>query len=371
MTFPSIPFFDFSVQHNAIREELKHAALEVIESDWFILGNQLKKFEAEFATSFQAKAAIGVSSGLEALRLAMQALDIDTNTKVIVPAHTFIASALAVSALGAQLVLEDVNPNSGLLDIDNLKCVKGKNVAIMPVHLYGNCCEMEKIQNWARNNNAKIIEDASQAHGSKYKGKFAGTLGDVGAFSLYPTKNIGALGDSGIVTTNELSIAEKIRTLRNYGSTEKYVHLEKGVNSRMDEIQAAILSVKLSHINSQFEKRKKLFQYYRNNIDSIGDIRLVQITDGTDIVPHLFVIRTKLRNRLQEWLTKHGVESQIHYPTPVHLQPAYKDLGYVKGSFPEAEAFSNTCLSLPFFPDLELEKVDFIIHQIKSFFDRV
>ncbi len=341
-----IPFLDLKNINAQYRKELIEACTNVIDSGWYIQGKQCDEFEKEFAQYCGTKYAIGVANGLDALILIIKAYKemgiISDGDEVIVPSNTYIASILAISQNNLVPVL--VEPNLDTYLIDPLKIeekITSKTKAIMPVHLYGQTCEMDEINEIAKKHNLKVIEDSAQAHGSYYNDKRAGNLGDASGFSFYPGKNLGALGDGGAVTTNDEELANTIKALGNYGSHKKYENLYKGVNSRLDEIQAAMLRVKLRHLDKEVEKRKNIAKYYIENIKN-ENIVLPKIT--TDSVWHLFVIRTSKRTKLQKHLLENGIKTLIHYPLAPHKQEAYKE--WQNESFPISEQIHDEVLSL-------------------------
>ena len=358
---------DFSFVTKRINKELKEATDRVIDSNWYILGKEVEKFESEFANYLGIKYCIGVGNGLEALHIILRAYDIGEGDEVIIPSNTYIATALAVSYAGAVPII--VEPDEGTYDINpdlTEEKITKKTKAIMPVHLYGQACDMDPINEVAKKYNLKVIEDAAQAHGATYKGRKCGTLGDSAGFSFYPTKNLGALGDAGAVTTNNKELVEKVRALRNYGSEKHYYNKYMGFNSRLDEMQAAILRVKLKHLEEFNKERKMIAQLYLNGLQDTNLI-LPYVSEWAEPVWHQFVIRSKKRDELQEYLKSKGIGTLIHYPLPIHLQEAYKHLGYKKGDFPIAEKIANEVLSLPMWLDLSEEFIKYIINSIKEF----
>ncbi|WLR50576.1 DegT/DnrJ/EryC1/StrS family aminotransferase [Bacillus tianshenii] len=362
-----IPFLDLKKINEQYSDEINEAIQRVIKSGWYVLGDELQQFEAEFASYCGVKHCIGTSSGLDALSLILNAYDFKSGDEVIVPANTFIATILAITKnnLTPVFVEPDItsyNINSVLIE----EKITERTKAIMVVHLYGQCSDMEVIKKVAQKYNLVIIEDAAQAHGAVYNKQKVGSIGDVAAFSFFPGKNLGALGDGGAVTTNEPNIAAKIRMLRNYGSKEKYVHMYEGENSRLDEIQAAILRVKLKYLDSDNQKRRNIANFYLENITNPSIIKPNVITDSKAHVWHLFVIRAKNRGELQKFLMSHGVQTLIHYPIPPHKQKAYKKWGNL--NLPISEKLHNEVLSLPMSPVLtksEYEKVVMVLNHFK------
>ena len=358
---------DFSFVTKRINKELKEASNRVIDSNWYILGKEVEKFEKEFADYLGVKYCIGVGNGLEALHIVLRAYDIGRGDEVIIPSNTYIATALAVSYAGATpIFVEPVERTYNINPVLIEEKITKKTKAIMPVHLYGQACDMDPINEVAWKYNLKVIEDAAQAHGATYKGRKCGTLGDASGFSFYPTKNLGALGDAGAVTTNDKEVAEKVRALRNYGSEKHYYNKYMGFNSRLDEMQAAILRVKLRHLEEFNEERKMIAQLYLNNLQDT-DLILPYVPEWTEPVWHQFVIRSKKRDKLQKYLKVKGIETAIHYPVPIHLQEAYKHLEYKKRDFPIAEKIANEILSLPMWVGLKRDEIEMICKAIGNF----
>ena len=363
-----IPFLSFEPQHAAIKAEMQAAFEQVYDSYWYIMGASLTTFEAEYAAFNQTAHAIGVSNGLDALHLSLMALGITKGDEVIVPSNTYIATVLAVSYVGATPVF--VEPDINTYNIDPKKieaAITPRTKAIMPVHLYGQACEMEAIMQMAEKHGLFVIEDNAQAHGATFNGKLTGSWGHVNGTSFYPGKNLGALGDAGAVTTNDPELAQKVKVLRNYGSKVKYQNEVIGHNMRLDELQAALLSVKLKHLMNWTAQRQQIAQWYNEALAGIAHITLPEIKEGATHVYHIYLIRTPHRDRLQQFLTDNGIGTLIHYPIPPHLQKAYEHLGYTKGAFPIAEEIAETCLSLPLWPGMDKEVIIFIAKTITSF----
>ena len=368
-----IPFLDLQAINNQYSEEILNEVIKVINSGWYILGEQVELFEQEFADYCGTKHCIGVANGLDALIIILEAYKelglFSVGDEVIVPANTYIASILAISkaALTPVLVEPDINTYNLNPDLIEAKITK-KTKAIMAVHLYGQVCDMDKINKIAKKHKLKAIEDSAQAHGAIYDGKRTGNLGDASGFSFYPGKNLGALGDGGAITTNDDELAEAIKAYRNYGSQQKYVNKYKGLNSRLDEIQATILRVKLKHLDADNQKRREIAQYYCDNITNLKIV--LPITSHSspitkkDHVWHLFVIRCKERDELQTYLSNNGVQTIIHYPIPPHKQVAYKELNNLL--LPITEQIHSEVLSLPMCPvfsNAEVEKIVRIINE--------
>ena len=348
----SIPFLDLQASNLDLMPELEAAFRRVMESGWYVLGREVEAFEEEFAAYCGTRHCIGVGNGLDALHLILRAYGIGAGDEVIVPSNTYIATWLAVTYAGARPV--PVEPIEATYNIDPqriLDAITPRTRAIMPVHLYGQPADVDAINEIAHQHGLKVIEDAAQAHGARYKGVRTGNLADAAGFSFYPGKNLGALGDGGAVTTNDDEVARKIRMLRNYGSAVKYQNEVKGFNSRLDELQAALLRVKLKYLDSWNAARSKLAGIYLDKLKG-SDLILPVVPQWTDPVWHLFVIRSAHRNGLLEYLLGAGISSMIHYPVPPHLQPAYAEEGYREGNFPVAEIIHREVLSLPMFPAL-------------------
>lgn len=348
-----IPFLDMKSPYLELKEELDAAYRRVMESGWYILGGEVEAFEAEFAAYCGVRNCIGVGNGLEALHLILRGLGIGPGDEVIVPSNTYIATWLAVSYTGATPVPVEPDRLSCNLDPGRIEAaVTPRTKAILPVHLYGQPAAMDLINTVAARYGLKVIEDVAQAHGARYLGKRCGALGDAAGFSFYPGKNLGAFGDGGAVTTDDDELAARIRTLRNYGSQQKYVNREKGYNSRLDELQAAFLRVKLSRLDEWNERRCRIARHYLAALRS-DRLQLPVVVAGAEPVWHLFVVRTGGRQQLQEKLHAAGIGTLIHYPLPPHQQQAYQELGYSSGAFPLAESMAAEVLSLPIGPHLD------------------
>lgn len=358
----SIPFLDLKSPHVELRDELREAFERVLDSGWYIQGNELKLFEKEFAEYCEVEHCVGVGNGLDALHLIIRAYDIGTGDEVIVPSNTYIATWLAASYAGATPI--PVEPDERTYNLDPAKieaAITSRTKAIMVVHLYGQPADMDAINAIAKKHNLKVIEDAAQAHGARYKGRRVGTLGDAAGFSFYPGKNLGAIGDGGAVTTNDAELAKKVRVLGNYGSQVKYHNEVKGYNSRLDELQAAFMRAKLKKLDAWNDRRKVIATEYLRQLEG-GNFVLPHVPEWADPVWHLFVVRTQTREALQESLLQLGVNTLIHYPIPPHLQPAYAELNYTLGDFPIAEVIHREVLSLPIGPHLTIEQA----HQVVS-----
>lgn len=364
----NIPFVSFERMHSEIRTQLDDAYKSVMDSNYFIQGQACAQFEKEYADYCGVKYCVGVGNGLDALMLILRAMDIGAGDEVIVPSNTYIATALAVSYVGAAPVF--VEPDIETFNIDPKlieEKITVKTKAIIAVHLQGRPADMDAIKAIAEKYDLKVIEDAAQAHGAKYKGQKVGSLGDAAGFSFYPGKNLGALGDGGCVTTNNKEIADKVRALGNYGSDYKYHHIYKGVNSRLDEMQAAFLSVKLKHLDKWNEERRKIAARYLSGINN-SLIALPKASDKEyEHVYHVFVIRCKERDRLEAYLADNGIGTLKHYPIPMHLQGAYADLGLKENDLPIAEEISNTVLSIPMYYGMTDEQVDCVVKILNGF----
>lgn len=362
-----INFVDLKKQYQSIKKEVDTVFQDVTSSSQFILGKEVDRFEEEFADFIGVKYAVGVGSGLSALELGMRALGIGKGDEVITPANSFIASTSAVIFTGARPILVDCIEDTFNIDVKKAeKLITKRTKAIMPVHLYGQVADMEGILNLARKHNLFVIEDACQAHGAKFKNKAAGSFGDIAAFSFYPGKNLGAYGDGGMLVTSKKKISEKVKMLRNYGQKEKYKHLYFGWNSRLDNMQAAILRIKLKKLNIWNEKRLINAKFYNQNLKDI--VITPKIFPNYKHAFHLYVIRSKKRDKLAKYLSSKGISTVIHYPIPIHLQPACKNLGYMKGFFPVTEKLADEILSLPMFPELDHSEIKYICDQVKSFY---
>ncbi len=369
-----IPFLDLKLINDSYSEEINCAIKQVLESGWYIMGNQCSLFEQEFAKYCGTKHAIGVASGLDALIIILEAYKelgvFELGDEVIVPANTYIASILSISKAGLVPVL--IEPDIDTYNINPLLIeskITSKTKAIMAVHLYGQVAQMDVIEKIAQKHNLKVIEDSAQAHGAVYSGKRTGNLGDASGFSFYPGKNLGALGDGGAITINDGKLAEVIRAYRNYGSHQKYINKYLGLNSRLDEIQAAILRVKLKHLDEDNQKRREIAQYYCENIKNpeivLPVTRHSSLITEKDHVFHLFVIRCKERNKLQQYLLDNGIQTVIHYPIPPHKQEAYKqwnDLSYLI-----TEQIHKECLSLPISAVLADDDVKYVVSILNSY----
>ncbi len=363
-----IKFLDLQKINNRYRSEIDATIAEILDAGWYLLGDKLAQFEKEFAAFCGTQECIGVANGLDALTLILKAYGFGMGDEIIVPANTFIASVLAITQSGATPILVEPDLSTYNLDPDLVESkITPRTKAIMAVHLYGRAMEMQKICSLAQKYQLKVIEDAAQAHGAFDQGRKVGSLGDVAAFSFYPGKNLGAFGDGGAITTNDLVLAEKIRALRSYGSKIKYVHESKGVNSRLDDLQAAILSVKLKYLNTDNQRRQEIAQFYCENISNpkiiVPQLDFQKSKDSH--VWHLFVIRTPDRVDLQKYLQAQEIETQIHYPTPIHQQQAYQEWSEL--SLPITEKIHREVLSLPISPVLTEEELTKIVGALNNY----
>ena len=366
-----IPFANFKEEYHSIKDEIDEAISRVLESGWFILGKELTAFEDEFKKHLGVKHAVGVGSGTEAIHLALIAVGVGPGDKVITAVNTAVPTVSAISFTGATPIFVDIDPDTFNMDPGRLKeyletCEDASRIkAVVPVHLYGHPADMDPIMAIAKEHGLKVVEDTAQAHGAKYNGKYAGTIGDAGCFSFYPTKNLGAYGDAGMVVTDDDEVVKKITMLRNYGEESKYLNKIKGFNSRLDEIQAAILRTKLKYLDAWNASRRQLAGIYREHLYNC-EIAIPDEKPYAESVFHLYVIRSKKRDELKEYLKSKGVATNIHYPKPAHMQEAYNDLGYVEGDFPVSEIFAKEILSLPIYPGLKDEQVEEICKHISS-----
>ena len=362
-----VPFVSFLPMEHELDKDIREAFERVYTRSWYIEGTEDEAFEKSFAGYCGAGYCVGTGNGLDALMLALKALGIGEGDEVIVPSNTYIATALAVTYVGASPVLAEPDIHTFNIDSDRIESkITERTKAIMPVHLYGQVCDMDPIMEIAARHNLYIVEDCAQAHGATYKGKKAGAFGDVSGFSFYPGKNLGALGDAGAVVTDRKEIADKVRALGNYGSDYKYHHIYKGNNSRLDEMQAAFLAAKLPQLDRMKEERRRVAQKYLNGIRN-PEIILPYVLPDAVPVWHIFAIRCRRRDELEKYLNDNGIGTNKHYPIPIHLQECYRDLGYQKGDFPIAEEISATELSLPMYYGITDEQVQYVIDRINEF----
>ena len=363
-----VPFVDLKAQYRSIKPEIDAAIARVLESSQFVLGEEVAAFEVEFAAYCQAHYAIGVNSGTSALHLALLAAGVGPGDEVITVPFTFVATAAAIVYTGARPVFVDIEPRTFTIDVSQIeRAITPATKASLPVHLYGQPADMDPILEIAKRHGLAVIEDACQAHGAQYKGKRVGAIGRAGAFSFYPSKNLGAYGDAGLMVTDDEWLAGEVRVLRNYGQRQKYHHLIRGYNQRMDTLQAAVLRVKLGYLDAWLRARREHAQRYSQRLAAAP-----VITPGEPgfarSVYHLYVIRVERRDELAAWLRKRGIETGIHYPIPIHLQPAHGDLDYGKGSFPVSESHADQILSLPMYAELSDDAIDAVATAIEEFY---
>ena len=362
-----IPFISFEKQYTETKEDILLSIEKAIDSKWYVLGQNLLDFESNYKNLNKVKFAVGVGSGLDALIISLKALNVKQNDEVIVASNAYIASWLSITNVGATIV--PVEPDEKTFNIDPSKIeekITKNTKAIMPVHLYGQPCQMDQIMAIAKKHNLNIVEDNAQAHLAMFDNKLTGTFGEINATSFYPTKNIGAIGEAGCITTNDKELSLFASKYRNYGSSEKYICDVIGTNSRLDEIQAAILNVKLKHIEKWTIERQKIAQLYNQRLSEIIETPFKH--QKCSHVYHLYVIKTSKRDKLQEFLSKKNIGTTIHYPIPPHLQKAYKHLNYKEGDFPVAEKLANQSLSLPIYPGLKEDEINYICDSVLEFF---
>jgi dTDP-4-amino-4,6-dideoxygalactose transaminase len=361
-----VPFGDLKLHYQEYKEIFDQAVARVLASGYYILGPELQRFEEEFARYLDCKFTVGCASGTEAIYLALAALDIKAGDEVLVVAHTAVPTISAISMTGATPVFVDIDAQTMVIDVADLeRKITERTKVIVPVHLYGLMADMDSIKKIADKHNLPVLEDVAQATGAKYKGLRAGSIGRFGAFSFYPSKNLGAFGDGGAVSCQTEEDYDRLLKLRNYGQSKRYHHDIVGINSRLDEIQAAILSAQTPFVDEWNDRRKEIAKRYTDGLKGIVQTP-VEVTDS-DHVYHLYVIQCAQRNELQAFLETKGVGTLIHYPTPAHRQEAYRYLNYAAGSLPVTEAVANRILSLPLFPELTNEQVDFVIEAVREF----
>jgi len=361
-----VPFLDLRSGYEELCVELDAAYRRVMESGWYLLGDELEQFEAEFARSCEAKFCVGVGNGLDALHLILRAYEIGTGDEVIVPSHTFIATWLAVSYAGAKPVPVEVDPETFNIAPECMEpAITSRTRAIIPVHLYGQPADMDAITNIASRHGLKVIEDNAQAQGARYKGRRTGSLGDAAATSFYPAKNLGAFGDAGAVTTSDAELADRVRCLRNYGSKKKYQHDSRGLNSRMNELQAAFLRVKLNRLDEWNARRREVAARYLSELDDMPELKLPFVPSWAEPVWHLFAVRHENRDQFQKSLVQAEIGTLIHYPIPPHLSGAYASTGWKRGDFPRAEEIAQSELSLPIGPHLESFAQETVIQAVR------
>ncbi len=369
-----VPFVDLRVQYQALQTEIQKKFEEILASSAFILGTQVQEFEEAFANFCNVRHAIGVANGTDALILALKALGIGPGDEVITAVNTFIATAEAIVHVGATPVFVDCDPHTYNIDVTQIEAkITPRTRAIIPVHLYGQPAQMDSILEIAKKYNLYVIEDAAQAHGATYNGQRVGSMGHVACFSFYPGKNLGAYGDAGAVVTNDDEIALTVRKLRNHGGIVKYQHDLVGYNSRLDTLQAAVLLVKLKHLDEWNRQRQKNAQLYNELLSKIPRVITPNVLNGSTHVYHLYVVRIEgnVRDELQHYLKERGIQTGIHYPKPLHLTPALKYLGYQAGDFPVAERYSQEILSLPMYPELTEREITYVVQEIEKFLSKI
>ncbi len=363
----SVPFIDFKEQSRLIQGEVDAGFKKVFENGDYILGEQAQTFETSFARYCEAGYGVGVNSGTDALHLALSALNIHEGDEVIVPAFTFIATALCVSYVGAKPVFVDIEADTYNIDPKSFeRAITKKTKAVIPVHIYGQPADMQEINAIARKHQIKVVEDAAQAHGSRYQSRRSGSLGDVACFSFYPTKSLGACGDAGMIVTSDRAIYEQALMLRDYGRKGRYEHKIKGHNSRLDTIQAVVLNAKLKHLDQWNAMRAQNAAYYNQLLQGVKGVRTPVLKSDRTHVYQTYAVRVANRDKVVEHMKAHGISVLIHYPIPLHLQEAYSELGYKKGDFPVAEALSNDVLSLPMFPHMAKEQIEKVVAALKE-----
>ncbi len=355
----SIPMLDLKAQHEPIKEEIKTALKEILDSGQFVLGRNVTSFEQEIAAYYGVKHAVGLASGTDALHLSLNALNLKPGDEIITTPFTFIASAESITYVGAKPVFVDIDRHTLNIDVEKIEeKITSKTRAIVVVHLFGLPVNMGALMEIARKYNLKVIEDSAQSFGARYNGVPVGTIGDTGCFSFYPSKNLGAYGDGGMMITNNSEVFEKVRLLRNHGTVGPYDHSFLGFNSRLDEIQAAILRIKLRHIDTYNQKRREIAAVYTSLLGS--EMQCPVVPEGSLHVYHQYTIRTPLRNEIQRVLKDNSISSVVYYPLSLHMQKAFEYLGYSEGDFPESEAAAREVLSLPVYPEMEKEKAEYI-----------
>jgi dTDP-4-amino-4,6-dideoxygalactose transaminase len=362
-----IPMLDLGLQHSSIRQEIKAAIDEVLDSQHFILGPNVKALEGEVARYCETKFGVGVASGTDALILALHAAEIGPGDEVMVPSFTFIATADSVSLLGAKPVFVDIDPSTFCMDPSELKGkLSRRTKAVIPVHLYGQSSDMESILDFAREHNLKVIEDNAQAIGATHRGKRTGSMGDIACLSFFPSKNLGGYGDGGMVLTDSEETARRLQSLRAHGTTKKYFSTEQGWNSRLDEIQAAILRVKLRHLDAWNELRRSRAAYYEGLLKHVSEVVCPKTADGNEHVFHQYTIRVANRDVVQKRLSARGVASTVYYPVPIHLQPIFQSLRYTETSLPNSELAAKEALSLPIYPELTDEQIEYVVDALTA-----
>ncbi|CAN5667534.1 DegT/DnrJ/EryC1/StrS family aminotransferase [soil metagenome] len=366
-----VPFLDLRPSHAGLKVELLEAVSALVDSNSYTNGPDVRLFEEEFAAYCGTDDAVGVASGLDALRLSLLACGVEAGDEVIVPALTFVATVEAITQAGARPVLIDVSPDDYAIDPSQVEAaISPRTRAILPVHLYGQLADMRRLTVLAADADIALVEDACQAHGAERAGRRAGASGVAGCFSFYPGKNLGAMGDAGAVTTSDAALAGRVRALREHGQTAKYVHEYEGYTARLDTIQALVLRHKLPFLEKWNEERRRAAGVYLERLENVGDLGLPAIALESRPAWHLFVVTTANPNGLADFLARRGIGAARHYPDPVHRTPAYNDLGHAEGAFPVAERLAHTVLSLPLYPGISEQQLDCVIDEIRDYFDR-
>lgn len=365
----NIPLVDLRKQYAPLKEEILSSISRILDGMQLFLGENVRAFESEFAAFCGTHYGIGVSDGTAALQIILRAFDIGPGDEVITVPYTFIATAEAIDLAGARPVFVDIEPDTYLMDVAQVEAkITPHTKAILPVHLYGQTVDMDPLRDIASRHGLKVIEDACQAHGAEYKGRRAGSLGEAAAFSFYYSKNLGAYGEGGFITTDDAGLAQKVRMVRDHGSAKRYYHDVVGFNGRLDEIQAAVLRVKLPHLEEWNERRREHARLYGELLKGTAVVTPIECPGNTHVY-HLYVIRTPMRDELQAWLKDRGVSTGIHYPVPIHLQRSFDFLQYRSGAFPVSEQVAGEVLSLPMYPEITDEEIDYVVNSIKAFYD--
>jgi dTDP-4-amino-4,6-dideoxygalactose transaminase len=365
-----VRFGDLAREYAEIQPEIDAAIGRVLRRGWFVLGEELEAFEAAFAGYAGAAHCVGCASGTDAIALALLACEVGPGDEVITVAHTAVPTATAISMVGARPVFVDIHAHTCLMDVARVEdAITSRTRAILPVHLYGQCVDMDPLLEIGRRHGIPVVEDCAQAHGAAYRGRRAGSMGLLGTFSFYPSKNLGCYGDGGAVVTSDAALATRLRMLRNYGQRQRYYHEIKGMNSRLDELQAAILGAKLPHLESWNARRQGLAAYYSHRLGALP-LRTPACAEGNEHVYHLYVIQCQERAALQEHLAAQGIQTLVHYPVPIHLQEAYADLGYRPGALPVTERVAASIVSLPIYPQLQEEEAAAVIAAMREFYVR-
>ena len=366
MSDRTVRFNDLALRDDDLSRDIDEAIRRVIASSWYVLGPEVEAFEEEFRRVSGTRHGIGVASGTDAISLSLLALGVGPGDEVITSPLTAAFTALAISRLGARPVFADVENDTLTLSPESVvDRISSRTKAIVPVHLYGNACDMDALLKLAEQHGLHVVEDACQAHGARYRGKPVGSLGQAGAFSFYPTKNLGALGDGGFIATNDAKLAAHLKRLRNGGQVSRYVHETIGFNSRLDELQAAVLRAKLPHLQRGNERRREIATRYVEALEG-SELAPVAVQEGAVSARHLFVVKTPSRDSLEKYLGSRGIQTLVHYPVPVHVQPAYRGLEQGEGSCPVAEAAAKSIVSLPLYPAMTVDDVDYVIDLLRS-----